>query len=89
MGSASDNYVLKWNEFHTCVATSFMDLRNAQEFLDVTVAVDQHHQLQAHKVILSKRFLFHFNNILKAIIFDTIKKTLLPMKENAIKNTRS
>ena len=53
MGSASDNYVLKWNEFHTCVANSFTDLRNAQEFLDVTVAVDQHHQLQAHKVILS------------------------------------
>ena len=53
MGSASDNYVLKWNEFHTCVANSFTDLRNAEEFLDVTVAVDQHHQLQAHKVILS------------------------------------
>ena len=53
MGSASDNYVLKWNEFHTCVANSFTHLRNAQEFLDVTVAVDEHHQLQAHKVILS------------------------------------
>ena len=53
MGSASDNYVLKWNEFHSCVATSFTQLRNAQELFDMTVAVDEHHQLQAHKVILS------------------------------------
>jgi hypothetical protein len=53
MGSSSECYVLKWNEFHASVANSFTDLRNEDEFLDVTVAIDQDHQLRAHKVILS------------------------------------
>lgn len=53
MGSSSDFFNLTWNEFQTTVATSFHDLRSNEEFLDVTLAIDQDHQCQAHKVILS------------------------------------
>ena len=53
MGSDSEYLNLSWNEFQSSVANSFMDLRNKDEFLDVTLAIDQDHQCQAHKVILS------------------------------------
>lgn len=53
MGSDSEFYNLSWNEFQSSVANSFMDLRNKDEFLDVTLAIDEDHQYQAHKVILS------------------------------------
>jgi hypothetical protein len=64
MGSSSECYVLKWNEFHVSVANSFTDLRNEDEFLDVTIAIDQDHQLQAHKVILSASSPY-FHSLLK------------------------
>lgn len=64
MGSSSECYVLKWDEFHSSVANSFTDLRNEEDFLDVTVAIDQDHQLQAHKVVLSASSPY-FREILK------------------------
>jgi len=64
MGSSSECYVLKWDEFHSSVANSFTDLRNEEDFLDVTVAIDQEHQLQAHKVVLSASSPY-FREILK------------------------
>lgn len=64
MGSSSECYVLKWDEFHSSIANSFTDLRNEEDFLDVTVAIDQDHQLQAHKVVLSASSPY-FREILK------------------------
>ncbi len=64
MGSSSECYVLKWDDFHSSVANSFTDLRNEDEFLDVTLAIDQDHQMQAHKVILSASSPY-FRSVLK------------------------
>ena len=64
MGSNSECFALKWKEFHTSVANCFSDLRTEEDFLDVTVAIDQEHQLPAHKVILSASSPY-FREILK------------------------
>ena len=54
MGSAmQEKYSLKWQDFHTNIATSFKDLREEDEFLDVTLACDEDKQVLAHKVIIS------------------------------------
>ncbi len=55
MGSSSahDNFVLRWNDFQSNVASSFRDLRLEEDFFDVTLACDEDHQLQAHKVVLA------------------------------------
>jgi hypothetical protein len=50
---ANANFVLKWNEFHSNFTNSFSDLRDDEDLLDVTIAVDEENQLQAHKVILA------------------------------------
>ena len=64
MGSSSDFFNLTWNEFQSTVAYSFMDLRTKDEFLDVTLAIDEDHQCQAHKVILSAASPY-FRSVLK------------------------
>ena len=55
MSSSSnhDNFVLRWNDFQANVANSFLDLRVEEDFFDVTLACDEDHQLQAHRVILA------------------------------------
>ena len=54
MGSGmQENYSLKWQHFHQNIATAFKDLRNDEEFLDVTIACGEEQQIQAHKVIIS------------------------------------
>ena len=53
MGSGPENYSLKWQHFHQSIASAFKDLRNDDEFLDVTIACDEDQQIQAHKVIIS------------------------------------
>merc|ERR1712126_137219 len=44
---------LKWSEFEEELGNTFKALRNEQKLFDVTLATDDGHQLQAHKVILS------------------------------------
>ena len=54
MGSAiKEKYSLQWQDFHANIATSFGDLRDEEEFLDVTLACDEDKQVMAHKVIIS------------------------------------
>jgi len=54
MGSSmQEQFALTWKDFHSKIATSFKDLRDEDEFLDVTLACDEDKQIQAHKVILS------------------------------------
>ncbi len=58
MGSAGgvgggESFVLRWNDFHANIADSFLDLRSEAEFFDVTLACDEEHQLQAHRVVLA------------------------------------
>jgi hypothetical protein len=48
-----DKFCLKWNEFEANIRESFMTLREEERFFDVTLATDDGHQIQAHKMILS------------------------------------
>ena len=52
MGSSTDNFSLRWNDFESSMGSSFRELRNDSEFFDVTLCcgngVDT---VPAHKVI--------------------------------------
>ena len=57
MGSATGGnhecFVLRWNDFPTNVVTNLQDMRDHNDFYDVTLACDEHNFIQGHKVILS------------------------------------
>jgi len=55
---------LRWNEFETNIRESFRQLRVDQSHFDVTLATDDGHQIEAHKIILSAGSQF-FDNILR------------------------
>jgi len=52
MGSTDEQFCLRWNDFQQCIKSTFQDLRDENEFMDVTISCDGE-QLKAHKVILS------------------------------------
>jgi len=49
---AYEKFCLRWNDFESNIGVAFRELREDQEFFDVTLACDED-QIQAHKVILS------------------------------------
>jgi len=49
----TDKFCLKWNEFEDNIRHSFQALRHKQKLFDVTLATDDGHQIDAHRVILS------------------------------------
>jgi len=55
---------LKWNDFQENVISSFVTLREDSEFADVTLACEDGHQVEAHKIILASSSPF-FLNLLK------------------------
>merc|ERR1712129_144838 len=57
------NFELKWTDFVDNLASSFIDLRDEGDLLDVTLVCDDD-QLEAHKVILSASSLF-FKSVIK------------------------
>jgi len=65
MGS-SDKFCLRWNDFETNISAAFQELRNDEDFFDVTLCCgpDGTDRLRAHKVILSACSPF-FRGILK------------------------
>ena len=48
-----DNFCLKWDEFEKNIRECFRTLRDNQKSFDVTLATDDGHQIQAHKIILT------------------------------------
>lgn len=52
MGSQDEQFCLKWNDFQQCIKSTFQDLRDESDFMDVTLSCEGE-QLKAHKVILS------------------------------------
>ena len=60
----ADQFSLKWNDFESCAAKSFNDLRKEKDFFDVTLVSEDQVQLQSHKVVLSASSNF-FQNILR------------------------
>ena len=55
---------MKWNEFESNIRESFEYLRDEQRLFDVTLATDDGHLIQAHKIILSAGSKF-FSDIFK------------------------
>ena len=59
----SEKFCLRWNDFHTNISSAFKQIKDAEEFFDVTLACGEK-QIQAHKVIIAACSSF-FRNILK------------------------
>ena len=49
----SGQFCLKWEDFETNIRHSFRGLREERDPFDVTLASDDGHQVEAHKIILS------------------------------------
>ncbi|CAG9824214.1 unnamed protein product [Phaedon cochleariae] len=50
--ATTEQFSLRWNNFHSNLTSGFHELLEAAEMVDVTLAVDGHF-LQAHKIVLS------------------------------------
>ena len=70
MGSATagtgnqECFVLRWNDFPSNVVTNLQEMREDNDFYDVTLACDEQSFIQGHKVILSASSPY-FKSILK------------------------
>ena len=58
-----EKFSLKWNDYERNVSKSFQNLRQKEDFCDVTLIGDDHKQVAAHKVILSSSSEY-FDNVL-------------------------
>ena len=61
--TTSEKFCLRWKDFQENINTAFRDLRKDCDFTDVTLACEDGHQVEAHKVILSASSPF-FQNLL-------------------------
>jgi len=61
----SDKFSLKWNEFQASVCGSFKDVREDEDFSDVTLVSDDDKHMKANKVILAASSPV-FRNIIKS-----------------------
>jgi len=57
-------FCLRWNDFQSNISQTFSDLRDVEDFTDVTLACEDDQQVETHKIILSASSPF-FMNILK------------------------
>ena len=49
----SEKFCLRWSDFKENINTAFRNLRKDSEFTDITLACEEGHQVEAHKVILA------------------------------------
>ena len=47
-----EKFCLKWNDFESNISSSFKDIKDEKDFMDVTLACEES-QVTAHKVVLS------------------------------------
>ena len=59
------NYFIQWNDFEANTTYSFKEMRNDQDFTDITLVSDDHQHFDAHKIILGASSWF-FCKILKS-----------------------
>ena len=64
MTYSTENYCLKWKDFHQNIASSYRNLRKDGDFSDVTLVCEDNQQFEVHKIILAGCSPF-FNSILK------------------------
>ena len=60
----SEKFCVRWNDFQENVNTAFRDWRKDYDFTDVTLACEDGHQVEAHRIILSASSPF-FQKLLK------------------------
>ena len=60
----SEKLCLQWNDFQTNLKSAFQELRNDQDFADVTLVSEDGVHIETHKVVLASTSLF-FMEILK------------------------
>jgi len=61
MYKGEEKLCLKWNDFQENINSAFKTLREDMEFADVTLACEDGHQVEAHKVILASSSPFFLN----------------------------
>ena len=54
----SEKLCLQWNDFQANIKSAFGNLRDDNDFTDVTLACEDGQQVEAHKVILAASRLF-------------------------------
>ena len=64
MFNPGEKYCLRWNDFENNMSSAFKDIKDDEDFLDVTLACGGNKQIQAHKVILAACSPF-FRSVLK------------------------
>ena len=47
----SDKYCLRWNEYPSNLSNAFNELRNDEDFFDITLITEES-EIQCHKLIL-------------------------------------
>jgi len=88
----SEKFCLKWNEFEDNIRNSFKSFRSEGTLFDVTLATDDGHQVQAHKVILSagsdffKNIFSEYNQSNMLVYLKGISKTDLENVTNFLYN---
>ena len=50
--ATKEKFCLKWNDFESNISSSFKDIKDENDFMDVTLACEES-QVTAHKVVLS------------------------------------
>ena len=83
----TEKFCLKWNEFEENIRHSFQGLRHQQKLFDVTLATDDGHQIEAHRVILSSGSDFFsdiFSKCTQTNMLVYLKGILKPELENII-----
>ena len=50
--ATQEKFCLKWNDFESNISSSFKDIKDEKDFMDVTLACEES-QVAAHKVVLS------------------------------------
>jgi len=60
---SGEKFCLRWNDFESNISAAFKELRNDNDFYDITIACENE-QVQAHKVILGACSVF-FKSLLK------------------------
>ena len=50
---SSEKFALRWNDFESNICQAFKSLRDERELCDVTLACEDDHEVEAHRVILA------------------------------------
>ena len=70
----SEKFSLRWNDFESSISSSVGDLRDSEQFLDLTLVCGDD-QIRAHKVY-SNAWLFLYRSLLQGTILSNHRQIL-------------